>query len=543
MKVIICDDEEKVCLLIEKLVDWSAFGVERPAIVHSSYDAIRLAEQIMPDLVITDIRMPGCSGIEMMQIIKRVCPATEFIMVSGCYQTSDFQHVGECDVTDYLLKPINKKELLSAVKKVHERYLLKNRESASGNMAPEARPEGEAGSPAQLFAYLSEPCSASDLCPPAPSTLGLQEGAFLVAIFRIDGRSLDHMGKTQELLLKRLSLFPASPESGLLAQYLHTDDYCIHMLLNFSIQKQSQVRHRLRQLKYELTYNMFTFSDIALSLTISRAVFTLPDLKGAWTEAQHLSFQCLTDRKSASIESPPEHMWELRTHNCWTTFLSNLYSSVSALDGKLLDASFAALWNAIRPKLSSLSVYSCVNAFQEAGRDFWYRLNFQDPHILPLHEFLRCYHTVLRTSTDLEQLFSDLADYLKRLLLNSSINRDWLYTQNLSAIIQYLDRHYMEPLTSELLDAELGFPAGSTSALIQAEYKESFPDHLTALRIEGAKHLIRDLCLPWEDAGRRAGYQKAATFRRDFKKHCGISPRLFAKIYQRKELRHETKKS
>ena len=167
MKVIICDDEEKVCLLIEKLVDWSAFGAERPAIVHSSYDAIRLAEQLMPDLVITDIRMPGCSGIEMMQIIKRVCPATEFIMVSGWYQTRDFQHVGECDVTDYLLKPINKKELLSAVKKVHERYLLKNRESASGNMAPEARPEGEAGSPAQLFAYLSEPCSASDLCPPA----------------------------------------------------------------------------------------------------------------------------------------------------------------------------------------------------------------------------------------------------------------------------------------------------------------------------------------------------------------------------------------
>ena len=41
MKVIICDDEEKVCLLIEKLVDWSAFGAERPAIVHSSYDAIR----------------------------------------------------------------------------------------------------------------------------------------------------------------------------------------------------------------------------------------------------------------------------------------------------------------------------------------------------------------------------------------------------------------------------------------------------------------------------------------------------------------------
>lgn len=542
MKVIICDDEEKVCLLIERLVDWSSFGVERPVLVHSSYDAIRLAEQISPDLVITDIRMPGCSGIEMMQIIKKVCPSTEFIMVSGCYQSGDFQHAGECDVTDYLLKPINKKELLAAVKKVYERHSRKSGEPVSCATSAEIWNGNGAGNPARLFAYLSDSRSFSDPCPPPSSGPGLRDGAFLVAVFRIDGHSLDHMEKTQELLLKRIGLFPVGPEIGLYAQYLHTDDYCIYILLNFPAQKQSQVRHRLRELNYELTYNMFTFSDIALSLTISRATYSLPDLKAAWTEVRHLSFQCLTDRESTPIETLPEHMWELPARDCWTVFLNSLYASVAALDGEMLDASFSALWSAISPELPTLFAYSCVAAFQELGREFWYRLNVQEPHILPLHDFLRRYSTVLRTCTNLEQLFTDLADYLKQLLQTAAGKKDWLYAQNLSAVTRYLEKHYMEPLTPVQLGEELGLSAENVSALIHAEYSKSFPDYLTEVRIEAAKHMIRDFCLPWEDACRQAGYQKPAVFRREFKKYCGISPRLFAKLYQHKELRHETEK-
>lgn len=83
MKVIIADDEEKVCQLIEHLVDWKTMGMEIAAVAHNGIEALEAIRKWQPDIVITDIRMPGYSGLELIRQSKDILPNLEFIIISG----------------------------------------------------------------------------------------------------------------------------------------------------------------------------------------------------------------------------------------------------------------------------------------------------------------------------------------------------------------------------------------------------------------------------------------------------------------------------
>lgn len=58
LRVLIADDESKVCQLIEKLVDWDVLGMEVVAVAENGIEALEKIKEFHPDIVITDIRMP-----------------------------------------------------------------------------------------------------------------------------------------------------------------------------------------------------------------------------------------------------------------------------------------------------------------------------------------------------------------------------------------------------------------------------------------------------------------------------------------------------
>ena len=70
LKVLIADDESKVCQLIEKLVDWDALDMEVGAVAENGIDALEKIKEVHPDIVITDIRMPGYDGLDLIRLGK-----------------------------------------------------------------------------------------------------------------------------------------------------------------------------------------------------------------------------------------------------------------------------------------------------------------------------------------------------------------------------------------------------------------------------------------------------------------------------------------
>lgn len=121
VKIVIADDEERICQLIEALIDCDALHMEVVGIAHNGLEACDLVQERNPDILITDIRMPGYSGLELIEKVKAQEENLEIIIISGYAHFAYAQTAIKFGVGDYLLKPISKEELTSTLQKLGER--------------------------------------------------------------------------------------------------------------------------------------------------------------------------------------------------------------------------------------------------------------------------------------------------------------------------------------------------------------------------------------------------------------------------------------
>ena len=130
MKVLIADDEIKVCRLIQHLVDWDALEMDIIGFANDGKTAYESICEKKPDIVITDIRMPVYDGLELIRRAKEVNPEINFIVISGYSQFEYAQQAIKYGVKDYLLKPLKKRELensLTEIKESHESLIKSTR--------------------------------------------------------------------------------------------------------------------------------------------------------------------------------------------------------------------------------------------------------------------------------------------------------------------------------------------------------------------------------------------------------------------------------
>lgn len=116
-KIIIADDEQVIRNGLKKLLDWQLLDSE---IVGEAADGDALYEEIIkkdPDIVITDIKMPNQTGLDVIKKLytSKVCP--KFIFVSGYEEFSYAKDAVRYGAVDYLLKPVSKEDLKNAVQK------------------------------------------------------------------------------------------------------------------------------------------------------------------------------------------------------------------------------------------------------------------------------------------------------------------------------------------------------------------------------------------------------------------------------------------
>ena len=126
-KVMILDDEPAICSLICDLVEWERLGLELCGIVYDGLDAIREIRTKRPDIVITDIQMPGIDGLHLIGTLQEMGITPSFIIISG-HDKPDYLHRAlKYKVEDYLLKPIKKQELNDLLENVSHKLQEKKK--------------------------------------------------------------------------------------------------------------------------------------------------------------------------------------------------------------------------------------------------------------------------------------------------------------------------------------------------------------------------------------------------------------------------------
>lgn len=117
IKAIIVDDEVMEREGMRRTIDWEKHGFLLCGEADNGLTGLELAFKVKPDLVITDIRMPGIDGISMSKKIKEKLPYCSFIIITGYNDFEYARRAVKINAFDFLLKPIDEEELLNAIER------------------------------------------------------------------------------------------------------------------------------------------------------------------------------------------------------------------------------------------------------------------------------------------------------------------------------------------------------------------------------------------------------------------------------------------
>lgn len=118
--VLLVDDEPMAMEAVRIAVNWESLGFHICGECHNGDEALYQIEELQPDLVITDIRMPITDGLELIRKASQTYPSIRYIIMSGY---DDFEYAREAlkyNVNHYILKPIFEEELTDVLSQIRE---------------------------------------------------------------------------------------------------------------------------------------------------------------------------------------------------------------------------------------------------------------------------------------------------------------------------------------------------------------------------------------------------------------------------------------
>ena len=116
--IILADDEQQILYGMKKGIEWEKLGFRVAGVAQNGKEALELMEEVHPDLVISDIKMPFMDGLELAKHIHEDYMNTKVILFSGW---DDFEYARlaiSYGVSEYIMKPINYEEMQNLLMKM-----------------------------------------------------------------------------------------------------------------------------------------------------------------------------------------------------------------------------------------------------------------------------------------------------------------------------------------------------------------------------------------------------------------------------------------
>ena len=116
MRILIVDDEPIIRQSLAQLITQTDKRCEIVGTAQNGQEALQLLPQLQPDVIFTDIRMPGMSGLELAQHISQSAPEIQIVILSGYAEFEYARSAIDSGVVSYLLKPTKIQELKTVLR-------------------------------------------------------------------------------------------------------------------------------------------------------------------------------------------------------------------------------------------------------------------------------------------------------------------------------------------------------------------------------------------------------------------------------------------
>ncbi|MFD2334562.1 response regulator [Cohnella sp. GCM10020058] len=522
MKLLIADDDRQIREGIKEGIDWASLGIEEVLTASSGTEAFELFSAALPELVVTDVRMPGMDGLELLRRIKETRPATKVIILSGYNDFKYLKKAIQWDAADYEMKPIRARSLIRLIKKVSEEIV---RERVS-----EETFRKYLASHKELF--------VEDLaCGRIRDRLILLDG--LAQYYRFDAKGTlllvrvepDRRGAETAQARSSVDAMLLRAREGRESEagelWLGTKGGSLIGLLKLETTSYLYARHAAASLKNRLTEIVRATS--AVGENAWSAGISAPGNAAAFNDLLSQAKEALDRRLYAGKGAV--HAFDdadrlrddtIRGLDDDVDFKALIREAEGERLSKRIDAEFVRLREERAYSEKSVAAY-CKTLIRLLAL-------FREPSA-ELAEFVQVRSEELDSRSFFE--IGEYADFVRSAYDEAFKAYGSAGASRLSALMQladaYIRKHYLQELTVERVAEHVGKTPNYFSHLFKKEMGVPFREYVNRLRIAKAKELIEGTTDRIYEIGERVGFADYAYFTQVFRKLEGRPPTAFRK--------------
>lgn len=524
-KVVLVEDEIVAREGIRDTVSWAACGFVFAGEAPDGEAALPLIEEVAPDVLITDIRMPFMDGLQLCRLVRERFPGLHVLILSGYDDFTYAQTAIQLGVVEYLLKPVSAHDLERALLRMREHL---DREHARRADVSELASKAQEGLALRREELLRRVCLGDiDLYEALDQAreieLALSARAYAVVIARAHAPTRLEPQRQLVAQTHQAEICAAWP----CVSFFRKDiEELVALVTGDNAEAAAQTATQLAE---QLETALSDFVGLTSLVGVGDVRERLGDVPHSFAAAIGA-----LDARRAAQPAVDDDRHGSRRGGAPLTAADAPRPNRRALERFLRQGSmeefddfFALYVGELENAALAARLYReyLVMDVTLAAAGFVEELGGVPREIVPEVESTPVLMEQLRSGEDVRRLARAL---FQRVLSYRDVIVRNRHTQLIQKARDFLERESARPdLDLHTTASEVGLSPSHFSALFSRTTGETFKTYLTRLRIERAQELLRSTSLPVAEVAERSGYSDPHYFSSAFRRAVGVSPREY----------------
>jgi two-component system response regulator YesN len=535
LKVVIVDDEKWVCRLISKIIMWDQIGMKLIHEINDGCEAFNIISKEKPDIVITDIRMPGLDGISLIKKLKESNIDAKFIIISGYQDFNYAQKALKYGVKDYILKPIEEDELRNSLLRLKESILIEQKRAVEETKLKILFEQNLDKLREQFFSKLlfENSYNSFDLDELNKEyKLNFKEGLYQVIVFKLDSiASKKENGQIDGVILAKVAeLLRSGFKNNCFSVHDLIQASRIILILNYDDENRKHINSDLKRVFMEAVNQVHMYKGFYLTAGIGSVEHDIKMLKKSLNAAVCSVQSRLRLGLDRIIDISKLSYSDLSLADIYPNDKEReFYRLIEILDAdgteKYLTELFTPLFDMpdINPclvvELGHRIIKMLIKAIQE--------INLQTDEFTDEEKI----DERIDDCKSFSELLNSILKHVKTVLEICKKIRLEKKSRPIEIVKEYISRHYSEPISLTDMANLVYLNPTYFSELFKKETGKNFSEYLIDYRMESARNLLKDIRYNVSDVAEMVGYKDVNHFSKMFKKSYGINAGQYKKLY------------